>query len=85
MKNKFKQILQKALGLSTYHTLIERKIQILNQPEARQNNQALGNMTSFYQQFLQPGDLCFDVGANMGNRVEAFLKIGANVVVVEPQ
>jgi len=39
----------------------------------------------FYQQFIRSGDLCFDVGANMGNRTEAFLKLGARVVAVEPQ
>lgn len=39
----------------------------------------------FYRQFLSPGDLCFDVGANMGNRSGAFLALGAQVVAVEPQ
>lgn len=40
---------------------------------------------SFYLQFLHSGDLCFDIGANSGNRVETFLKCGASVVAVEPQ
>jgi FkbM family methyltransferase len=35
--------------------------------------------------FLRPGDLCFDVGANIGKRTEVFLEIGARVVAVEPQ
>lgn len=39
----------------------------------------------FYRQFVQPGDLVFDVGANLGNRVDAFLALGARVVAVEPQ
>jgi len=39
----------------------------------------------FYQQFLAPGELVFDVGANVGNRVEVFLEAGAKVVAVEPQ
>jgi FkbM family methyltransferase len=38
-----------------------------------------------YANFLAPGDLCFDVGANIGNRVKIFLKLGARVVAVEPQ
>lgn len=42
-------------------------------------------MVQFYSQFVRPGDLCFDVGANTGNRVKIFLKIGARVVAVEPQ
>lgn len=39
----------------------------------------------FYRQFIPPGALCFDVGANIGNRVGPLLKIGAAVVAVEPQ
>lgn len=39
----------------------------------------------FYSQFIHPGDLCFDVGANIGNRTELFLQLGAKVVSVEPQ
>src|SRR5688572_28540682 len=42
-------------------------------------------MLEFYRQFLAPGELCFDVGANVGNRVKIFLKPGARVVAVEPQ
>jgi FkbM family methyltransferase len=39
----------------------------------------------FYSQFLQKGDTYFDVGANYGNRIEAIIKIGVNIVAVEPQ
>ena len=39
----------------------------------------------FYSQFVRPGDLVFDIGANMGNRIEAFVALGASVVAVEPQ
>lgn len=39
----------------------------------------------FYSQFIKRNDIVFDIGANMGNRIEAFLKIGARVVAVEPQ
>ena len=42
-------------------------------------------MKSFYSRFLKAGDLCFDIGANIGNRVKIFKKIGARVVAVEPQ
>lgn len=38
----------------------------------------------FYKQFIQKGDLCFDVGANMGNRTETFSKLQAEVVAIEP-
>ncbi len=38
---------------------------------------------SLYSQFFSPGDLCFDVGANMGNKTEAMLRLGARVLSVE--
>ncbi|GAA4287532.1 hypothetical protein GCM10022262_18910 [Georgenia daeguensis] len=42
-------------------------------------------MVAFYAQFLRPGDLAFDVGSHVGNRVRAFRRLGARVVAVEPQ
>jgi FkbM family methyltransferase len=42
-------------------------------------------MLGFYSRFLKPGDLCFDVGANIGNRSKIFLKLGAKVIALEPQ
>lgn len=41
--------------------------------------------TRFYRMFVKKGDLCFDVGANLGNRTDIFLALGAKVVAVEPQ
>jgi FkbM family methyltransferase len=40
---------------------------------------------AFYGQFISVGDLVFDVGANVGNRTEVFLELGAYVVAFEPQ
>jgi FkbM family methyltransferase len=40
---------------------------------------------SFYSQFIKKNDLVFDVGANVGNRTEIFLSLGARVVAIEPQ
>jgi FkbM family methyltransferase len=39
----------------------------------------------FYSQFVSAGDLCFDVGANVGRRTQVFLELKARVVAVEPQ
>lgn len=39
----------------------------------------------FYRRFIQPGDLCFDIGAHLGDRSDHFLKLGARVIAVEPQ
>ncbi len=38
-----------------------------------------------YRQFVSPGELCFDVGAHVGNRTAALLAIGGRVVAIEPQ
>lgn len=43
------------------------------------------NALKFYSKFIKKGDLVFDVGANVGNRTELFLYLGALVVAVEPQ
>jgi FkbM family methyltransferase len=39
----------------------------------------------FYRRFVQPGALCFDIGANVGERARYFLALQARVVAVEPQ
>jgi FkbM family methyltransferase len=42
-------------------------------------------MLKFYSQFIPAQALCFDVGANIGNRVKIFLKLNAEVIAIEPQ
>ena len=42
-------------------------------------------MMNFYSQFVKKGDLCFDVGANVGIITQIFLRLGAKVVCVEPE
>jgi FkbM family methyltransferase len=39
----------------------------------------------FYSRLVKPGDLCFDVGANIGSKTKYFLELGARVVCIEPQ
>jgi FkbM family methyltransferase len=39
----------------------------------------------FYSNFIGKNDLCFDVGANYGNRTSSFLSLKAKVVAIEPQ
>jgi FkbM family methyltransferase len=38
-----------------------------------------------YAKFVKPGDLVFDVGAHVGDRVASFRRLGARVVAIEPQ
>lgn len=41
-------------------------------------------MTEFYAGIVEPGDLCFDVGAHLGNRTRVLAALGCRVVAVEP-
>jgi FkbM family methyltransferase len=41
--------------------------------------------TAFYRPLVPRGTTVFDVGANVGNRVESFLALGATVIAIEPQ
>lgn len=42
-------------------------------------------MTRLYAEFLDPGDIGFDIGAHVGSRVAAWRKLGVKVLAVEPQ
>lgn len=42
-------------------------------------------LRAFYRTMIAPGDLCFDIGAHVGNRSLAMAAAGASVVAVEPQ
>ena len=48
----------------------------------RHRSRAMGKL---YARFVKRGDLVFDVGAHVGDRVASFLRLGAKVVAVEPQ
>jgi FkbM family methyltransferase len=42
-------------------------------------------MERLYAAFVRPGDLVFDAGAHVGDRVGAFRRLEARVVAIEPQ
>ena len=42
-------------------------------------------MKLLYGAFVQPGQLVFDIGANIGERTAMFRELGARVVAVDPQ
>ena len=42
-------------------------------------------MRQFYGQFIGKGDLCFDIGSHLGNRIRAFNDLSAKTIAVEPQ
>jgi FkbM family methyltransferase len=44
-----------------------------------------GAMDGLYRQFIKPGDVAFDVGSHVGDRIASFRRLGARVVALEPQ
>lgn len=45
----------------------------------------LRRMRAFYAQLIRPGDICFDIGAHVGNRIAVWKRLGARIIGVEPQ
>ncbi len=46
--------------------------------------EVLERFYELYRQFVGPGDLAFDIGANIGENTELLIRAGARVVSVEP-
>jgi FkbM family methyltransferase len=42
-------------------------------------------LDAIYRRYVTPGDLVFDIGGHVGDRVAAFRRLGALVMVAEPQ
>jgi len=53
--------------------------------QKRAEIQEIARKAAFYESFVKKGSVCFDVGANTGNRIAPLLQIGAIVIAVEPQ
>tara|TARA_R110002049_G_scaffold55701_2_gene154078 strand:+ start:353 stop:1129 length:777 start_codon:yes stop_codon:yes gene_type:complete len=69
----------KHLGLLNY----ARELKLLHSAKSWSTHDS--KMKSFYSQFLHPNSICFDVGANRGNRVKIFLSLKSKVIGFEPQ
>jgi FkbM family methyltransferase len=82
MKNILVRFL-KSIGL--YDVLLSRKRKLNQLAFEKQEQANLGKRKSFYSRFLAKDDLVFDVGANVGNRVQIFLELQCRVIAVEPQ
>src|SRR4029077_17488595 len=42
-------------------------------------------MDDLYRRFLRAGELAFDIGSHVGDRIGSFRRLGARVVALEPQ
>ncbi len=82
-----RQVVKRWLGKLGLLTTAEYSVRWLrgHTPEGRKLNERFVSLRQFYGQFVTGGDLCFDIGANVGDRTSTFLELGATVVAVEPQ
>lgn len=87
MKEKAKQILTKTHLIGVYRNVQSFKKRTISEYQYKKSHeyQEFKKRKHFYSTFLKKGDLVFDIGANIGNRTEALLSMGAKVVAVEPQ
>lgn len=79
MKELFKDVLKRMKLLSGARAMLYWLTQF--DPKATHPRRTT---VRFYSQFIKKGDLCFDLGANVGARTGIFLELGARVVSVEP-
>jgi len=49
------------------------------------DNELTAKELDFYSKLIKKDDLCFDIGANIGDKTMLFLQLGAKVVAIEPQ
>ena len=79
-------IVKNLFGKTTvYKKWQDKKIASFKKEQELNEKLLIPERKKFYQQFINAGDLVFDVGANEGNRVQVFLDLNANIVAVEPQ
>jgi FkbM family methyltransferase len=59
---------------------VSRSLRIYHGPDAPR-----AAMDALYARFVRAGDLVFDIGAHVGDRISSFRRLGARVVALEPQ
>ena len=80
-----KEILKQILGEKTFIGLQNFKKKILPTAYDKKLHAHFVQQCKFYSQFIRPGDLCFDIGGNVGEKTAVFLALSGRVVVLEPQ
>jgi FkbM family methyltransferase len=59
---------------------LRRSLRIYHGDRARN-----ARMDALYARFLKAGDLAFDIGSHVGDRISSFRRLGCRVVALEPQ
>ena len=76
LKRGVKDVMQKT-GLFPLARAVYRNVSRTHRRERAFN-------AGFFGSIVRPGDLCFDIGANLGQTVEVLAGIGATVIALEP-
>ncbi len=80
-----KEKLRKLLSPKLFYILVDIKNKIIANDSYKKQIAINAKMTQFYRLFINKNDLVFDIGANYGNRIKPFIKLGARIIAVEPQ
>jgi len=73
-----KERIKKLLGLKLSRYLAYFRL-------SNSDKQLIKKRKRFYLQFLKKGDMFFDVGANIGNRIDPLVDVGIQIIAIEPQ
>jgi len=79
-------IIEKMIRLTPFYKKYKAfKQKKITEAQERLELSQLPHRINFYKQFINDSDLVFDIGANVGNRIAAFIGCKAEIVAVEPQ
>lgn len=81
LKNKIKHL----IGDDTIYIIKDIKNKVIPSHLYKKELEEDAVRKVFYSKFILKGDIFFDVGANVGNRVLPLLELGAKVFAFEPQ
>jgi len=80
-----KKIIQSIIGRPVYYKLEHIKKKYFPTIYDKLVEKEFKRQIEFYRPFIKPGNLCFDIGGNMGFKTRVFLQLKAKVLVLEPQ
>jgi len=83
--NYLKKVIKSSLGISNTQLLLDLYRKIINPNSNKIDLKQKELMKNFYSTIIKKDDLCFDIGTNLGNRIDVFLELGAKVIAIEPQ
>jgi len=64
---------------------LEQRFGLLRSQAIQWNPFRRRKLVKFYKQIIPQGSLCFDVGAHLGNRIDAWLALQTKIVALDPQ